>query len=262
MKLRVVFAAAIVLGSAPPAFTHHVRYTANLTGAAESPSNGSPGIGHAVVTIDFDLVSLRVDTSFSALQGTITAAHIHAPTASPGSGTADVATQVPSFSGFPTGVTSGSYDHEFDLAEASTYNPAFITASGGTVSDALNALVAALDEGKAYLNIHTTAYPGGEIRGFLIHVPGDYNDNGVVDGADYVLWRHTQGETGEGLAADSNNDNVIDEDDYLGWRENFGHAGLSSGSASGTVNPASVPEPAPVVLLIAAFVALLWVRAH
>jgi hypothetical protein len=57
------------------------------------------------------------------------------------------------------------------MADSSSYNPAFITSSGGTVSDALNALIFALEDGKAYLNIHTTAFPSGEIRGFLTPVP-------------------------------------------------------------------------------------------
>ena len=179
-----------------------------------------------------------------------------------GTGTSDVATQVPTFTGFPSGVSSGAYDHEFDLAEASTYNQAFITATGGTISTAMNALIFALDDSKAYFNIHTTTYGGGEIRGFLSHVPGDYNDNGVVDAADYVVWRHTRGVTGEGLQADSNNDNVINDDDYTAWRENFGQAGFSSGSAIGAINPEIVPEPTPFLLWMATCVVFLLRRTR
>jgi hypothetical protein len=50
---------------------------------------------------------------------------------------------------------------------AGSYNSAFITAQGGTVSAAMNALTQGLNSGEAYLNIHTTIVPGGEIRGFL-----------------------------------------------------------------------------------------------
>lgn len=64
-------------------------------------------------------------------------------------------------------MTSGSYDHTFDLTLASSYNPAFITANGGTISGAANALIFALEQGRAYFNIHSNYYPGGEIRGFL-----------------------------------------------------------------------------------------------
>jgi hypothetical protein len=142
-------------------------YFANLTGPAESPPNASPGTGFAEV--DFDIVAhtMRVQVSFSGLLGTTTASHIHSPTAVPGTGTAGVATATPTFTGFPLGVTSGAYDHLFDMTLASSYNPAFITANGGTVAAAEVALAAGLAAGEAYLNIHTVVFPSGEIRGFL-----------------------------------------------------------------------------------------------
>ena len=59
----------------------------------------------------------------------------------------------------------------FDLTQASTYNPAFVTAQGGTIAAAEAALETALLAGNTYLNIHTMAFPGGEIRGFLSAVP-------------------------------------------------------------------------------------------
>ena len=50
---------------------------------------------------------------------------------------------------------------------ASSYNPAFITAHGGTVATAEAALIAGMVGGQSYLNIHTTGNPTGEIRGQL-----------------------------------------------------------------------------------------------
>ena len=82
-----------------------------------------------------------------------------------------VATAVPTFPGFPLGVTTGTYLQTFDLTLASTYNPAFITAHGGTVAGAQAAFIAGLLSGQAYLNIHTSQFPGGEIRGQLQAVP-------------------------------------------------------------------------------------------
>jgi hypothetical protein len=257
MRLRPLLFAIVVWHSAHPALGHHFRYTANLTGAAEAPANGSAGVGHAVITLDVDELIMEVAATFSGLQGTVTAANIHAPTASTAAGTADVATQVPTFANFPVGVSDGDYEHEFDLADAGTYNAAFIAASGGTISDALNALYFALENGKAYFNIHTSEYGDGEIRGFLSRVPGDYNDNGIVDAPDYALWRHTYGKTGEGLPADSNNDNVINDDDYTAWRDNFGNSGLSSGAGAGAMTQANVPEPAAFVLVATAIISYL-----
>jgi hypothetical protein len=263
MAWRTLLLTALFLAPAPPAWSHHFRYTANLTGTAESPANASPAFGHVVITIDFDENAMQIETEFEGLLGTVTEAHIHAPTAAVGVGIADAATQVPTLEDFPVGVTSGVYENsDFDLAQESTYNPAFITSSGGTgitaVSTAYNALAHALDDGKAYFDIHTSAYPDGEIRGFLSYVLGDYSDNGIVDAADYVMWRKTLTITGEGLKADSNNDNVINQDDYTAWRQNFGHFGLSSSPGSGAVSTATIPEPRALTLV--AFALLVPIR--
>jgi hypothetical protein len=59
----------------------------------------------------------------------------------------------------------------FDMTQASTWDPSFITANGGTAAGAEAALAAGAAAGDAYLNIHTTVFPGGEIRGFLVPAP-------------------------------------------------------------------------------------------
>ena len=51
-----------------------------------------------------------------------------------------------------------------------------------------------------------------------LNLPGDFNQDGVVDAADYVLWRDTKGQTGLGLPADGNGDQVVDQNDYNLWR--------------------------------------------
>ena len=166
---RLVFGALIFISGALPAVAHEAKYAAPLLGSSELPANASPANGSVLITIDFDLVTMRVETNFSGLLGNVTAAHIHCCT-DPGTNVG-AATQVPSFIGFPLGITAGTYDHTFDMALASSYNPAFITNHGGLVSTAFNDLVAGFDAGKAYLNIHTDLFPGGEIRGLLSPVP-------------------------------------------------------------------------------------------
>jgi hypothetical protein len=148
-----------------------IIYQASLTGPNESPTNLSPGIGTALVTIDTLLHTMQVQVSFSGLTGTTMASHIHSPTPTPGTGTAGVATTTPTFTAFPLGVTSGTYDHTFDLTLASSYNPAFVTANGGTTAGAEAALLAGLAADDAYLNIHSSTFQGGEIRGFLLAIP-------------------------------------------------------------------------------------------
>ena len=141
-------------------------YTANLAGGNENPATPSTGTGSTTVTIDTTAHTLQVIVSFSGLTSGTTASHIHCCIAP--NGNAGVATTTPTFAGFPLGVASGSYNQTFNTLSASTWNPAFITANGGTPASAEAVLAAGLAAGQAYLNIHTTNFPGGEIRGFLL----------------------------------------------------------------------------------------------
>ncbi len=86
---------------------------------------------------------MRVQASFSGLTGNSTNAHIHGNTLAPFSGTAIVATPLPTFPGFPSGVTSGTYDTTFDMSLAPSWNSAYITAHGGTPLSAFADLIAA-----------------------------------------------------------------------------------------------------------------------
>ena len=158
----------VMVAATPSSRADTLVFTANLSGPAESPPNASPGTGTALITYDNVTHMMRVQVTFSGLVGVTTASHIHSATASPGTGTAGVATQVPTFVGFPLGVTSGTYDNTLNLTLASSWNPAFITANGGTPGSAETALFSAALQGLSYLNIHSETFPGGEIRGFLV----------------------------------------------------------------------------------------------
>ncbi|MFL5576030.1 MAG: CHRD domain-containing protein [Gemmatimonadaceae bacterium] len=144
-------------------------WTADMSGPAESPANNSPGTGHAEFTLAGN--NLSVFITFQNLLAGTTASHIHCCTASPFTGVAGIATVVPTFTDFPLGVTSGTYQRIFDLTDASSFNPAFIAANGGTVEGARAALVAGMNAGDAYVNVHSAQFPAGEIRGFLVTVP-------------------------------------------------------------------------------------------
>lgn len=172
LKARFAIAAGLALGLASAADASIIVYTVVLDGPSESPPNASPGTGVGTVTIDTSLVTMRVQATFSGLTGTTTASHIHAATAVAGTGTAGVATQTPTFSGFPLGVSAGTYDNTFDMTLAASYNASYITANGGTPASAFAALTLAMSQGRSYLNIHSTTFGGGEIRGFLVPAPG------------------------------------------------------------------------------------------
>jgi len=81
-----------------------------------------------------------------------------------------------------------------------------------------------------------------------VAVPGDYNDNKVVDAADYVLWRKNLGAPNEASINNNGDGGGITASDYTYWRARFGN---TYGAGAGSVS-AAVPEPASFVLLMMA----------
>jgi hypothetical protein len=162
-----LFLAVVINSSVSAQITN---YSAQLFGPSEDPPNNSPASGIALVTLDTDLDTMNVGAIFNGLTAGVTAGHIHCCTAVAGAGIAGIATPVPTLPGFPSGVTAGIYNQTFDMSSASSYNPDFLTMHG-SAPQAFDALVAGLDAGKAYLNIHSSNFPAGEIRGFLQPVP-------------------------------------------------------------------------------------------
>jgi hypothetical protein len=157
---------------APPARAIPTTFVANLLGANEVPPSGSPATGFATVVLDPAAHTIEISATFTGLTTPDVAAHIHCCLPSPfAPGNIGVATQVPAFQDFPLGVTSGTYPpHIFDLTQALIYNPAFVTAQG-TIAAAEAALVSGIQNNETYFNIHTTMFPGGEIRGFVVAAP-------------------------------------------------------------------------------------------
>jgi len=158
-----------LLAGAAPAAAAPISYYAFLDGPSEAPIPiNSPGTGVTVVTVDAAANTMRVNVSFKDLVGNTTMAHIHL-SATPGTGVGGVVTQVPTFAGFPLGVTAGTYDRLFDMTLPSSYNPTFLNnaSNGGSTASAQAAVFQGIADGRAYLNIHSTFAPGGEIRGFL-----------------------------------------------------------------------------------------------
>lgn len=87
-----------------------------------------------------------------------------------------------------------------------------------------------------------TAY----IDNFLVRdgLRGDFNNNGLLDAADYTVWRDQNGSTGFALDADANADGQVTAADYHLWANSLGMTNAVAGSS------ATVPEPAASVLLI------------
>ena len=122
-------------------------FAATLTGAAESPPVATTAGGSVLVTFDSVASTVSVAEWFFGLSAGLSDNHIHCCTTTPLTGTAGVAV---GFTGLPIGATTGTYSNTFTLAPA-----AYTSLLNGALS------------GKAYVNVHTTACPSGEIRGFL-----------------------------------------------------------------------------------------------
>lgn len=90
------------------------------------------------------------------------------------------------------------------------------------------------------------------------HAPGDYNNNGVVDAADYAVWRNSVGmSVPSGTGADGSGNGSVGSEDYTFWRTRFGNAlGSASGGSFDGVG-ASVPEPSGIIItFVTVFVAI------
>lgn len=142
MRVSKGFTAALLLvgamavASCASSDSNVVAMQATLNGASEVPPNTSPGKGEAAVNLDKATKTLSWTVSYSGLTGDATAAHFHGP-AAPGTNAPVI---VP-------------------IATGSVPNPA----TGSKVLT--DAQIADLLAGKWYVNIHTKANPGGEIRG-------------------------------------------------------------------------------------------------
>lgn len=128
-------ALSALLASASLAVAEEVKMKADLKGSAEVPPTESKGTGNAAVTYDTAAKKLSWTVTYSGLTGPATAAHFHGP-AEMGKN-AGVAVPIPNQATSP------------------------VTGSA-TLTDAQ---AADLMGGKYYVNIHTAANPGGEIRG-------------------------------------------------------------------------------------------------
>jgi autotransporter-associated beta strand protein len=131
----------------------------------------------------------------------------------------------------------------------------FLNADGGITGAFSNLSLPSLGAGKAWRLV----YEPNDLKLMIVapgdvNPTGDYNRDGIVDAADYAVWRDSFGST-TNLAADGNNNNMIDADDYNVWKNHFGQT-----ASGGLGSSAAVPEPATAWLLLSAGAAALLRR--
>jgi len=141
LLFALVTTTALSLGTAQAQWT----FQATLLGSNENPPNASPGQGLCTLTLNAAETQITVDLSWFGLTAPATASHIHGP-----GGLGTNAAVIFPFSGVPA-ATAGSIPEQ---------------------SFAINATqVTWLFDGYLYANVHTSTFPGGEIRGQLLLVP-------------------------------------------------------------------------------------------
>ncbi len=177
-----LFLMTTLIFQAPAAQAIPLTFVGHLNSAEENnPADTSTATGLATIILDPAAQTIQINATFSGLTSNDIMAHIHCCLASPflAGVNVGVATTVPAFPGFPLGVTSGTYSSAvFDLTQSLIYNTTPITgfvALQGGIPQAEAALIAGIQNGETYFNIHTTTFPGGEerdfLRAFLVPVP-------------------------------------------------------------------------------------------
>ncbi len=90
-------------------------------------------------------------------------------------------------------------------------------------------------------------------------LPGDYNNDGLVNNTDFTIWKNSFGSTSN-LQADGNANGVIDAADFTVWRDHFTTAGSGSNVGTSVLETAPVPEPATWILSLISLTLVLWLR--
>jgi hypothetical protein len=154
MFRRALLATAFAVALLSTASAATVSYTAHLSGAKEVPKNDSKGTGKLDATYDTATKVLNYSLTFEGLTGPATAAHFHGPA--------------------PRGQNAGV------LAPIGDKNPSSPVTGTVTLSEDQ---AKELHAGKVYVNVHTAANPGGEIRGQVTRVSGKKKTSAAMKSA-------------------------------------------------------------------------------
>lgn len=168
LRLSAILTAVMFLTLALPGASRAavITWNATLSGSQEIPPVETTATGFGTVQYDDVANTLSLYLEWNGLTGPGVQAHIHCCVASP-PGNVGIAIDL-WLPGDPPRPSTGTYSASYDLDLVNPFRLAFTTANGGTTAGALQALITAMNAGdRAYYNIHTAQFPGGEIRGNL-----------------------------------------------------------------------------------------------
>jgi len=162
--------------------------------------------------------------------------------------------QEQNLAGFPAGNGTGNGWEQAGGSDAGVVGESYLTNNSGVSNSATIGLGAAYN---ASVNAQDLVFQYGAILDAAAAPTGDYNGNGVVDAADYTVWRDNFGASIT-LPNDSTPGSVT-QDDFTEWKNNFGNAGGPSGPGTlvqgfvryvgGAGSASAVPEPNSVLLV-------------
>jgi hypothetical protein len=161
--------------------------------------------------------------------------------------------QEQNLAGFPAGNGSGNGWEQFGGSSARAIGESYLTGSSSVANNASVSLGAAFDVGGA----RDLVFRYGQVASSAQQPTGDYNANGVVDVADFVVWRNSVGQNVT-LPNDST-PGMVTPEDYAVWRTNFGNSGGPTGPGTLTTGfvryvnaavgaSAAVPEPSTILM--------------
>jgi hypothetical protein len=161
--------------------------------------------------------------------------------------------QEQNLAGFPAGNGPGNGWEQFGGSDAGVIGESYLTGNSSVANNATIGL------GNAYnvAGARDLVFKYGAVTS-SVQVQGDYNVNGTVDAADYVLWRENLNQNV--TLPNDPTPGMVTAADYDVWRANFGKSGPPAGPSilttgfvryvtSGLASSAAVPEPATVLLV-------------
>jgi hypothetical protein len=154
-------AASVLL--APAAHSQTERFSASVSGANEVPPINTAGTGNFEMTIQPEMITFSLD--FSALSSTLTVAHLHF---APGSVAGGVMIFLCGGGGQPDCPAATEGTITGTITAANVTGPTTQGINAGDLDSALEAVRAGL----SYVNMHTTNFAGGEIRGQILRGAG------------------------------------------------------------------------------------------